>query len=186
MENRRYKQRKLTPEQRLFKRTVTLAFLTGLAFGLMIWFLGTDTYNFIRSGFMNPLLWPPSFVWPLNAVRVIVEGAFIALLSGTINLSSQFLNVPQWENSRSAFLRSSKHISMIMGFFIMGGGVEMLLDKPLTLALADLKASSLEILIGEIALTALCVLVIPISLSWYLLRKDSAMSRSLEAQQHTR
>lgn len=155
---------KSPPEQRLFGLIVVLAFLTGLTFGLTVLFLGTIIYNFIQSGFYA--LAPSSYDWPLSALPSIIEGAFFVLLSITINLCLQFLKV---QSSRRVF---AKHGLKIIGFFLMGLGVDILLNKPLYLALTVLKSPSFVVLVSEFALTFLCALVVPASLIWYLLVRD--------------
>lgn len=172
----------LTPEQRLVARLVGLAFLLGLIYSQVSLFTGIRIYKSIRSGF-DPLTPSYSFGWPLDEFLMILTGTFTVLLPALNNLYAQFLKGPQWRNGRHTILRLSEHGSRFMGFFLAGLGIDLLLDKPLTFTLTNLKASSLEVLISEMALTLLCALVVPIFLSWYLFvrEKHREVQRGKEA-----
>lgn len=171
MEARKERQMQFTPEQRLVARIVGLAFLLGFIFSPALLLTGIRIYHFIRSGF-DPLIPPYSFGWPLDEFLMILTGSSMVLVPTFNHWYSQFLKGPQWRNGRHTILRVSEHGSRFMGFFLAGLGLDLLLNKPLNSALTESKASSLEILVSEIALTVLCALVIPIFLSWYLFVQD--------------
>jgi hypothetical protein len=158
----------------LFRRIVVLVFLLGLVFGPAGLFI--RVYNFIRSGF-DPLA-PATFGWPLDALQIILGGAFLVLLVTTADLCSQFLMDPQWENGRWVFIRFCEHFSKILGFLLMGGGTVLLLEKPLNLP--ELKLSSFQELAIDIILILLFAPGIG-ALSWYLLVRDKR--RAIQKEQ---
>lgn len=168
---------KSASEYRLFRRIVVLAFLLGLVFGLVGLFLGLRIYNFIRSGF-DPLA-PSIFGWPIESLQIILGGAFLVLLLTTADLCSQFLKGSQWKSDRRAFFQFCEYFLKILGILLIGGGMILLLEKPLNLP--ELKLSSLQ----ELVVAIILVLLLPLgigTLSWYLLVRDKRRAAQREQE----
>lgn len=169
---------KSAPEYRLFRRIVVLVFLLGLVFGPVGLFLGLRIYNFIRSGF-DPLA-PPFFAWPLDALQIILGGAFLVLLLTTSDLCSQFLLGSRWKSGRRAFFQFCEYVLKILGTLLIGGGIILLLEKPLNLP--EFKLSSLQ----EIIVAIIVVVFLPLgigSLSWYFLVRDKRHATQREQEE---
>jgi hypothetical protein len=139
-------------EQRLFRRIIALTFLFGLVSGLWGLLMGIKAYNFIQSGFD---LWGPMiFSWPLDALRLILNGTFLFLLLEVTGWWSRFLASPQQLNGRSASPRFWIYFLKVFSFLLIGEGSVALLVTPLKLS----PSQGLGVAIFQILLLPLAII----------------------------